>query len=122
MDRKLLHNHSYVNLSITPKTLHIAAMAKKGKLLAALDAHKGRDYRLEKQKKQQKQAAKKKRTKAPGSKFEEREKVESLANGTVSMPEAESDGWESDESEAAEATVVCRASTTSIIYWMLTRP
>ncbi|KAL9062838.1 MAG: hypothetical protein Q9161_009729 [Pseudevernia consocians] len=81
-------------------------MAKKGKLLAALDAHKGRDYRLEKQKKQQKQAAKKKRTKAPGSKFEERENVESLANGTVSMPEAESDGWESDESEAAEATVI----------------
>ncbi len=90
-------------------------MAKKGKLLAALDAHKGRDYRLEKQKKQQKQAVKKKRTKAPRSQFEEKENIEAHVNGTASMPEAESDGWESDESEAAEATVVCQVSATSII-------
>ena len=95
-------------------------MAKKGKLQAALDAHKGRDYKLEKQKKQQKQAAKKKRTKAPGSNLEEKENVEVQANGTASMPEAESDGWESDESEAAEATAVCRASTHLKIYLTLT--
>lgn len=87
-------------------------MAKKGSLLAALDAHKGRDYKLEKQKKQQKQAAKKKRTNAPGSNFEEKEIVEVQANGTASIPEAESDGWESEASEAAEVTAVCRASTT----------
>lgn len=97
-------------------------MAKKGKLLAALDAHKGRDYKLEKQKKQQKQAAKKKRTKAPKSIVEEKEFVEAQANGTVSMREAEGDSWESDESETAEATAVCRAFTTSQIYLILTRP
>ena len=95
-------------------------MAKKGRLLAALDAHKGRDYILEKQKKQQKQAAKKKRTKVPRSKLEGKESVEAQANGKVSMPEAESDGWESDESEAAEA--VCRASTTFNIFSILTKP
>lgn len=88
-------------------------MAKKSKLLAALDAHKGRDYKLEKQKKQQKQAAKKKRTKAARSISEEKENFEAQANGTASMPEAESDGWESDESEAADATAVCQTSTTS---------
>ena len=87
-------------------------MARKGKLLAALDAHKGRDYRLEKQKKQQKQAAKKKRTKASESSLEENKNVEAQAIGILSVHEAESDGWESDESEAAEATAVRRASTT----------
>lgn len=85
-------------------------MAKKGKLLAALDAHKSRDYKLEKQKKLQKQAAKKKRTKAPGSNLEEKGSVDTQANGIPSMPEAESDGWESDKSEAAGATAVCRTS------------
>ncbi|KAL9130878.1 MAG: hypothetical protein Q9175_006914 [Cornicularia normoerica] len=81
-------------------------MAKKGKLLAALDAHKSRDYKLEKQKKLQKQAAKKKRTKAPGSNLEEKGSVDTQANGIPSMPEAESDGWESDKSEAAGATAI----------------
>ncbi|KAI9736139.1 MAG: rRNA-processing protein and EBNA1-binding protein ebp2 [Cirrosporium novae-zelandiae] len=38
-------------------------MAKKSKLFAALDAEKGRDYKLEKQKKLQKQAEKRKRIK-----------------------------------------------------------
>lgn len=97
------------------------AMAKKGKLLTALDAHKGRDYKLEKQKKQQKQAAKKKRTKAPRSNLDEKENVEAQANGTASMPEVESDGWESDESAAAEDTAVCRASTTFHICSILIR-
>ena len=96
-------------------------MAKKGRLLGALEAHRGRDYKLEKQKKQQKQAAKKKRTKDPGSDLEEIENVEAQANGTSFMPEIESDGWESDESEVAEATAVCGASTASIIYVILTR-
>lgn len=81
-------------------------MAKKSKLLAAFDAHKGRDYRLEKQKKQQKLAAKRKRTKAPESNPEEKESIEAQANGLASMLDVESDGWESDQDEAAEATAV----------------
>ena len=85
-------------------------MAKKSKLLGALDAHQGRDYKLEKQKKLQKQAAKKIRTKAPGSSLEEKENAEVQANSTLPMLQAESDGWESDESEAAGETAVCRAS------------
>ena len=97
-------------------------MAKKGKLLTALDAHRGRDYNLEKQKKQQKQAAKKKRTKDPESDLGEKEIVEAQANGTPFMPEIESDGWESDESEAAQAIAVCGTSTASNIYVILTRP
>ncbi|KAI4233945.1 MAG: hypothetical protein LQ349_004092 [Xanthoria aureola] len=40
-------------------------MAKKSKLLSALDAHKNVDYGLQKQKKLQKQAAKRKRAKEP---------------------------------------------------------
>ena len=38
-------------------------MAKKSKLLLALDAHKGRNYELERQKKLQKAAAKEKKAK-----------------------------------------------------------
>ena len=83
-------------------------MAKKGKLLAALNAHKGRDYKIEKQQKQQKQ----KRTRARRPNLEEQENVEARPNASASMPDAESDGLESDGSEAAEATAVCRASIT----------
>lgn len=39
-------------------------MAKKSKLLSALDAHKGRDFEKERQKKLQKAAEKRKRSKA----------------------------------------------------------
>ena len=74
----------------------------KSKLLTALDAHRGRNYKVEKQKKLQKQAAKKKKSKAPVTKNLDREDGETEVNGTVPMPEAESEGWESDESEAAE--------------------
>ena len=84
-------------------------MARKGKLLVAFDAHKGRDYTLEKQKKQQKQAAKKKRTKVQRSDWEEKENIGAKPNATVHAPEAESEGWESDESEAVVDTTVCRA-------------
>ena len=85
-------------------------MAKKSKLLAALDAHQGRDYKLEKQKKLQKQAARKIRTKAPGPILEEKENAAVQANSIQPMPQDESDGWESDGSEAAGETAVCRAS------------
>lgn len=80
----------------------------KSKLITALAAHKGRDYRLEKQKKLQKEAAKKKRSKAPLSDPEEKENVQAEVNGTTPMPEGESEGWESDESEVADATAVCQ--------------
>ena len=85
-------------------------MAKKRKLLAALDAHKGRDYKLEKQKKLHKQAERRKKSKNV-------EQVSGLDNGEEngakgigegSRLEDESDGWESDESEAAAPTAVGR--------------
>lgn len=78
----------------------------KSKLLTALDAQKGRDYKLEKQKKLQKQAAKRKTSKAPGFDVEEKENLQSQTNGNVPVLELESEGWQSDESEAAEATAV----------------
>ena len=87
-------------------------MARKSKLYIALDAHKGRDYKSEKQKRQQKQAAKKKRTKAQRPDHVGKENVEARPNSTTSMPKDESDGWESDGSEAAGAMTVCRAFTT----------
>ena len=90
-------------------------MVKKGKLLVALDAYKGRDYRLEKQMKQQKQAAKTKRTRAQRSNSEEKENVEA-------RPEVESDGWESDESESARDTIVCRAIVVLQIHLTLIGP
>ncbi|KAK3167049.1 hypothetical protein OEA41_010174 [Lepraria neglecta] len=77
----------------------------KSKLIAALDAHRSRDYKLEKQKKLQKQAAKRKKSKAPDSNSEEKENVKADTNGSLAMPEAESDGWESD-SKAAEPTAI----------------
>ena len=84
----------------------------KSKLVAALDAHRGRDYRLEKQKKLQKQAAKRKKSKAPESNSEGKENIKADTNGSLSMPEAESDGRESAESKAAESTAVCRTFIT----------
>lgn len=80
-------------------------MAKKGKLLTALDVHEGRDYKLEKQKKQQKEAARKNRQKTSGLNLG-KENVNAHADGTASVPETESDGWESDESETAQVTAV----------------
>ncbi len=78
-------------------------MAKKSKLLAALDAHKGRDHKLEKQKKLQKQAARKKRSNSQfhSSDVEDEPIVGASFNGLKPEPEDESDGWESDESEDA---------------------
>ena len=91
-------------------------MAKKGFLLAALDAYNSRDYSLEKRKKQQKQAAKKKRTKTRGPHCEEKENAEARLDAPPLMPEIESDGWESDESKAAEVIAVCRESATLNTY------
>ena len=82
-------------------------MAKKSALLAALDAHKGRDYKLERQKKLQKEAKKRNRSKAPKPDAEEKENLEVPTEGAVPILEVESEGWESDESEAAGPTTVC---------------
>lgn len=97
-------------------------MVKKSKLLEALDAYKGRDYRVEKQMKQQKQAAKMKRTRAQRPNFEEKENIEARPNGMASMPDVKSDGWESDESEAAQDTTVCRATTILTFHLTLIGP
>ena len=94
-------------------------MVKKSKLLVALDAYKGRDYRLEKQMKQQKQAAKTKRTRSQRSNSEEKENVEARPYGTASVPEVESNGLESDASEAALDTTVCRAIVILTIHLTL---
>ena len=92
----------------------------KSKLLTALDAHRGRNYKVEKQKKLQKQAAKKKKSQAPASNdIEQKEEVETVANSTIPMPEAESEDWESDKGEAAEPGPV-RGNLMSCIYSMLT--
>ena len=92
----------------------------KSKLLTALDAHRGRNYKVEKQKKLQKQAAKKKRSNPPVQiDSEQKEDGETEVNGiTVPMLEAESEGWESDESEAAEPGPV-RGNIVSCTYSML---
>lgn len=82
----------------------------KSKLIAALDAHKGKNYKLIKQKKQQKEAARKKKAKALND-GGEKETVETEANGTSTLPETESEGWESDGSEAADGATVSRATT-----------
>lgn len=84
-------------------------MVKRSKLIATLDAHKGRDYQLEKQKKLQKQANKKKRSKSLPKIFtnqDDKENLDISIDGLQSMPDIESEGWESDESEAAELNVV----------------
>lgn len=82
-------------------------MAKRSKLLAALDAHKGKDHEAERQKKLQKLAAKRKRTKAAEAQAEESEKEEEILPvqpiGADLGLEEESEGWESDESELAAA-------------------
>ena len=82
-------------------------MAKKSKLLAALDAHKGRDYQAEKQKKLQKQAAKRKSEKPEGQEdaLERPDILVRGANGIQELSE-ESEGWESDESEEFDGLVL----------------
>jgi len=85
--------------------LQISTMAK-SKLIAALDAYKGKNYKLTKQKKLQKEAAKRKKGNAPAAGSEEKETVEVEASGTLTLPDAESEGGESDKSEAAERAPV----------------
>lgn len=60
-------------------------MAKKSKLLSALDAHKNRDYELERQKKLQKAAEKKKRAKRVEAGEDEGEVGEQDVCGSIEM-------------------------------------
>lgn len=82
-------------------------MVKKGKLLAALDSHKGKDYKLEKQKILQKKAEKRKKTKQR-EQSEDTDKREGKieAKESIVQLDAGSEGWESDKSEKAAPAVV----------------
>lgn len=81
-------------------------MVKKSKLLAALDAHKGKDYKLEKQKILQKKAEKRKKTKQR-EQSEDTEEGERKTEAKKSIVEPDgSEDWESDEGENAAPTAV----------------
>lgn len=84
-----------------------AKMAKKSKLLAALDAHKGTDFKKEHQKKLQKQAERRKKTNPVDDASEgEIEAADGAqVHNTSAQLDAESEGWETDESEAALTAV-----------------
>lgn len=73
-------------------------MAKKSKLLTALDAHKGRNINLEKQRKQEKQAAKRKHARAQDE-VDEKENLDLEADGAASESGDEYDGWETEQSQ-----------------------
>lgn len=94
-------------------------MAKKSKLLAALDAHKGRDFKLEKQKKLQKQADKRKKSKSQPQQLDTGAEqddtvVKSTLNGISQASEIDSEGWESEEDE--ETTPITVGSSSAAIY------
>ncbi|MCJ1281583.1 rRNA-processing protein and EBNA1-binding protein ebp2 [Xylographa opegraphella] len=76
-------------------------MARKSKLLAALDAHQGKDYKLEKQKSLQKDAAKRKRIKAAAQNGADNagSGPEAVENDVQQQLGVESEGWESDDDE-----------------------
>lgn len=92
-------------------------MAKKSKLLAALDAQQGRDSNLEKQKKLQKLAAKRKKARPRKQRTAaeiENESEEGTGddipvNGAEHQLEDDSELWESDISNDGVTLNVCRS-------------
>lgn len=84
-------------------------MSKGSKLFTALDRHKGVNHRLEKQKKLQKQAAKRKRLREqqnPPSKNSQVNGIEPLMSGALQPEEDDGSEWESEnESDTAAAVV-----------------
>ncbi|KAL9131830.1 MAG: hypothetical protein Q9217_000357 [Psora testacea] len=77
-------------------------MAKKSKLLAALDAHRGRDHKLEKQRKLRKQAEKRKRSGAGQANLEEENgNIKVATNGTRIMVGVDTVGRKIGEGEAS---------------------
>ena len=92
-------------------------MPKRSKLLAALDSHKGKNYRLEKQKALRKAAAKKKALKqAPQSSADEGQIDGGTAHseGGDEWP-TESEGWESDN-DVDEANAVCTQTGCAFLF------
>ena len=81
-------------------------MPKKSKLLAALDAHKGKDYKLEKQKKLQKQAGKRKKLKHISEEPPIGDTDTTIdVNGIIPQLDEGSEGYETDESGDAPVAV-----------------
>ena len=74
----------------------------RSKLFTALDAERGRNYKLEKQKRLQQQAEKRKKSKIPITNGEEKENIQAQPNNKASEVEAES-----DRIDAGEAAAVC---------------
>ena len=58
-------------------------MARKSRLLTALDVHQGRDHQVEKQKKQRKQAEKRAKSKSDNAAAEEWEDEDGSGDDTV---------------------------------------
>ncbi|KAL9599754.1 MAG: hypothetical protein Q9219_003637 [cf. Caloplaca sp. 3 TL-2023] len=77
-------------------------MVHKGKLLQALEAHKGVNHKVERQKKLQKQAAKRKRSRAQGdsaSKHDQANGIPPLMSGAL-QPEMDGDSGSQDEGDS----------------------
>ena len=115
--RKLGEPRAFINFLLSqlcyPRPNSI--MAKKSKLLAALDAHKGKDYKLEKQKALRKKAARRKAVKESRSSSADENAVgdgNQLGNGVPEI-QADSEGWESDN-DAGEPHAVCTRSGQSL--------
>lgn len=96
-------------------------MGEKRRLRAALDAYKGKDVKAERQKKLRKQAEKKKRTKReddiPGEEGRSDRAHEHVETNAVRKDDpVDGDGWETEESERAPATVSVNCSTHEGLY------
>lgn len=99
-------------------------MAKKSKLLAALDAHKGRDYEAERQKKQLKTGEKRKKTKIPPVKFGEagesdghdslrKELEQQMKDDFAAFSDPEPDAITHDEDESEGESIIMESNGTS---------
>ncbi len=85
-------------------------MGEKRKLVAALDAYRGRNNEAERQKKLRKQAEKRKRTKQQDPRPDDKDQSDGddgtvRLNGIVERSDVNGDGWETEESEDAMAAV-----------------
>ena len=94
-------------------------MARRSKLLAALDTHKGRDYKVEKQKKIQKRVEKKKKLQSTATREMSEPDLEN-SGGVTDGPRdsfgSKSDERKSDENAAALSREVCRILAHRLTY------
>ena len=83
-------------------------MTKKSKLLLALNAYRGRDYELEKQKKSQQQAIKRKESN-PDTHRRDVKGGSNIEGRSISdkIPQSEVEEWESNEKESKMFNIVC---------------